>query len=132
MSEKFHFEIDRARGLVRITMSGFYEAEDVAAFVEARKKAHAELGLAPNAHMTLNDLRGMKVQSQDTVRAFQAMLTAPEYRSRKLAFVADRNLATMQLERTLVARDAKIFTDIPSAEAYLFAEEDSAPVRRFG
>lgn len=132
MSEKFHFEIDRARGLVRITMSGFYEPEDVAAFVEARKKAHAELGLAPNAHITLNDLRGMKVQSQETVRAFQAILTAPEYRSRKLAFVVDRNLAAMQLDRTLVARDAQIFTDTASAERYLFAEEESQPQRRFG
>lgn len=132
MSEKFRIEIDRARGLVRITMSGFYEPEDIAAFVEARKKAHAELGLPANAHMTLNDVREMKVQSQDTVRAFQAMLTAPEYRSRKLAFVVDRNLAAMQLERTLIARDAQIFTDIPSAERYLFAEEERAPLRRFG
>ncbi|HEY0324444.1 MAG TPA: hypothetical protein VGC46_00525 [Allosphingosinicella sp.] len=132
MSDKFRFEIDRAHGLVRITMSGFYEAEDVAAFVAARKKAHDELGLAPNAHMTLNDLREMKVQSQDTVRAFQAILTAPEYRSRKLAFVVDRNLAAMQLERTLVARDANIFTDIASAERYLFADEETQPLRRFG
>ena len=132
MNEKFQFEIDRARGLVRITMSGFYEPEDVAAFVEARKKAHEELGLPRNAHMTLNDLRGMKVQSQDTVRAFQALLTAPEYRSRKLAFVVDRNLAAMQLERTLIARDAQVFTDIPSAERYLFADEGAEPIRRFG
>ena len=132
MSEKFHFEIDRARGLVRITMSGFYEAEDVTAFVEARAKAHAALGMAPNAHRTLNDLRGMKVQSQETVRAFQAILTAPEYRSRKLAFVVDRNLAAMQLERTLIARDANIFTDIASAERYLFADEEAQPLRRFG
>ena len=132
MSEKFRFEIDRARGLVRITMSGFYEPEDIAAFAEARKKAHAELGMPPNKHMTLNDLRDMKVQSQDTVRAFQAMLTAPEYRSRKLAFVVDRNLAAMQLERTLIARDAQIFTDVASAERYLFADEDNAEVRRAG
>ena len=132
MNEKFQFEIDRARGLVRITMSGFYEPEDVAAFVEARKKAHEKLGLPPHAHMTLNDLRGMKVQSQDTVRAFQAILTAPEYRSRKLAFVVDRNLAAMQLERTLVARDAQMFTDVPSAERYLFADEGAEPLRRFG
>ena len=132
MSEKFRFEIDPARGLVRITMSGFYEPEDIAGFVEARKKAHDALGLAPNAHVTLNDLRDMKVQSQETVRAFQAILTAPEYRSRKLAFVVDRNLAAMQLERTLVARDAKIFTDIASAERYLFGEEERAPLRRAG
>ena len=113
-------------------MSGFYEAADIAAFVEARKKAHAELGMAPNAHMTLNDLREMKVQSQDTVRAFQAILTAPEYRSRKLAFVVDRNLAAMQLERTLVARAAHIFTDVASAVRYLFADEKAQPQRRFG
>src|SRR5688500_15966094 len=103
MSEKFRFEIDRARGLVRITMSGFYEAEDIAAFVAARKKAHDALGLPANAHVTLNDVSDLKVQSQETVRAFQAILTAPEYRSRKLAFVVGRNLAAMQLERTLAA-----------------------------
>ena len=45
------------------------------------------LGCAPNAHLTLNDIRGMNVQAQDIVDAFQEMLAAPEYRSRRLAFV---------------------------------------------
>jgi hypothetical protein len=50
MSNKFTFTLDRDRGLVRISMQGFYTLDDVAAFFEARRKAHAELGLPRNAH----------------------------------------------------------------------------------
>ena len=45
MSDKFTFTLDRARGLVRISMHGFYTAEDVAAFFDARRKAHGRARL---------------------------------------------------------------------------------------
>ena len=45
MSGKFSFTLERDRGLVRISMHGFYRLDDVAHFFEARRKAHAELGL---------------------------------------------------------------------------------------
>lgn len=61
MSDKFTFTLDRARRLVRISMHGFYNLKDVAAFFEARRQAHAELGLPPNQHLTINDLRDMKI-----------------------------------------------------------------------
>ena len=131
MSDKFSFAIDRSRGLVRITMAGFYTLEDIRDFVAARKRAHEELGWAPNAHLTLNDVREMKVQPQETVQAFQAMLMAPEYRSRRLAFVVNKSLAQAQLARAVAGREAHFFNDIASAERYLFAEaSDAQPARR--
>ncbi|CAN5621167.1 hypothetical protein BH10PSE14_BH10PSE14_33340 [soil metagenome] len=133
MSATFSFAIEQTRGLVRITMAGMFSHADIRDFLDERRKAHAALGCGPNMHVTLNDVRGMKIQPQDTVTGFQEMLAAPEYRSRRLAFVAGRTLARSQLMRALANRDARCFEDIAHAEAWLFAEErDSAPRRAFG
>ena len=121
MDAHYTFEIDRARSLVRITMSGLFTLADIDAFLGDREKAHSELGCAPNRHLTLNDLRGMKIQHQEVVTAFRDMLAAPEQRSRRLAFVAGPTLAKSQLMRALSGRDARCFEDVASAEAWLFA-----------
>lgn len=132
MGAQFSFQIDRSRGLIRITMAGLFSHEAIADFLEARRQAHAELGLPPNAHLTLNDVRGMKIQAQDVVEAFREMLAAPEYRSRRLAFVANPTLARSQLMRALSNREAQCFEDPAIAEAWLLAEdpEDRARLRR--
>ena len=127
MAGTFSFRIDRSRDLVRITMAGFYTLEDIRAFLEARKKAHAALGCAPNAHLTLNDIRGMTGQPNTTVDAFAEMLAAPEYRSRRLAFVVGPNLARTQVLRALANRAGRCFTDPEAAEAWLLSE-GSEPV----
>ena len=133
MSAIFSFDIDKARGLVRITMAGLFTPADIRNFLAARRDAHVALGCAPNMHVTLNDVRGMKIQPQDSVAGFQEMLAAPEYRSRRLAFVAARTLARSQLMRALSSREARCFEDVAHAEAWLFAEErDVAPRRAFG
>ena len=115
-------------------MGGLFTLDDIAGFLEGRRRAHAELGCAPNQHVTLNDLRTMKIQSQEVVGAFRAMLADPLYRSRRLAFVAAQTLARSQLTRALDGRDARFFEDIEDAEAWLFAEEAEeaeAPPRRY-
>jgi len=114
-------------------MSGLFTPSDIEDFLVARHVAHAELGCAPNMHVTLNDVRGMKIQPQESVTGFQEMLAAPDYRSRRLAFVAARTLARSQLMRALSNREARCFEDVAHAEAWLFGEEyDSAPRRAFG
>src|SRR6478672_6466730 len=85
MNASFSFEIDRPRDLVRIQMSGLFTAADVAAFVEARRRAHAQLGCAPNRHLTLNDVRQMKIQTQEIVAEFRLMLSDPPPRLRRRA-----------------------------------------------
>jgi hypothetical protein len=127
MTEKFSFQIDRLRGLVRITMQGLFTVDDVADFVRERRRAHRGLGCEPNMHLTLNDVRGMKIQSQDVVTAFREMLADPEHRSRRLAFVASQTLARGQLIRALSSRKARCFEDTASAEAWLLAGDVRAP-----
>ena len=111
-------------------MSGLFSVADVAAFRTARDEAHRRLHCAPNQHRTLNDLRGMKIQQQEVVAAFRALLADPAYRSRRLAFVAERTLARSQLMRALENRDARCFDDPVAAEAWLLA--DDIPQRRAG
>ena len=123
MDAHYTFEIDRARSLVRITMSGLFTLADIEAFLRDREKAHAELGCGRNRHLTLNDLRGMKIQHQEVVTAFRDMLAAPEHRSRRLAFVAGPTLAKSQLMRAMSGRDARCFEDVASAEKWLFAAD---------
>jgi hypothetical protein len=124
MAEKFTFRIDHARGLVRITMHGFYDVNDVPAFFEARRTAHAELGLPPNRHLTLNDLRGMQVQKQAVIAAFHQGLAAPEEKARRLAIVVDAAMARGQATRAINSADTCYFTDVAAAEAWLLAGEE--------
>jgi hypothetical protein len=128
MDAKFSFHIDRSRDLIRIRMSGLFTLADIAAFLEARQRAHDELGCVPNRHVTLNDVSAMKIQSQDSVAAFREMLADPAFRSRRLAFVAAPTLARGQLLRALQDRDAhaRCFNSVEEAEAWLFAETQSA------
>ena len=134
MSATFTFDVDPTRNLVRIKMSGFFTLADIDAFLAARREAHAKLSCGPNEHFTLNDLRGMKIQSNETVFAFQAMLAAPEYRSRRLAFVVALTLAQGQLRRALDGRDdVCCFEDSAAAEAWLLSgDRDIAPRRAVG
>ena len=126
MSDKFTFTLDHERGLVRISMHGFWTLRDVDAFFDARRKAHAELGLPCNAHMTLNDLRGMKIQAQKVIEVFQQGLAVPEEKARRLAIVVDAAMARGQANRAIASVDTRYFTEIEPAEAWLFAEEEPA------
>ncbi|VXC43347.1 hypothetical protein [Sphingomonas sp. AX6] len=123
MSAEFSIHVDPSRDLVRIEMRGLFEPEDVQRFLRARTVAHRDLMCGPNRHLTLNDLRDMKIQPQQSVVAFRDMLADPVYRSRKLAFVAAPTLARSQLMRALNGREAKCFEDIASAETWLFADD---------
>ena len=91
----------------------------ILAFLAARRDAHAKLRCAPNRHVTINDLRGMKIQSQAMVDTFRAVLADPLYRSRRLAFVVGPTLARTQLIRAIAGRDARCFDDAWAAEAWL-------------
>jgi hypothetical protein len=121
MSAEFSIEVEPERDLVRIVMHGFFTPADIADFLEARRVAHAKLRCPRNWHLTINDLRGMKIQPQDSVAAFQSLLADPAYRSRRLAFVIGRTLARSQLSRALSGRDARCFGTIVEAEAWLFS-----------
>jgi hypothetical protein len=123
MAAHFTVRAEPSRDLIRITMSGFFNADDVQAFYEERAAQHARLTCGPNQHVTLNDVSAMKVQSQEVVAAFQDLLADAAYRSRRLAFVVDRTLARSQLMRALNGRTAKCFENRVTAEQWLFAHD---------
>lgn len=126
MGGEFRIEVEAPRNLVRVSMSGFFTDENVREFLEERAAAHRRLRCGPNEHLTLNDVRAMDVRSQDMVESFREMLAAPEYRSRRLAFVVTSPLSRMQLMRTISGREARCFEDMHSAEAWLFECEARA------
>ncbi len=125
MGGEFHIHVDVARSLVRITMSGFFTEADIRAFLAEREAAHRLLRCGLNEHVTLNDMRDMDVRSQEVVESFRSILAAPEYRSRRLAFVVTGSLSRMQLMRTLSGRDARCFDDPWAAEDWLLSEGDA-------
>jgi hypothetical protein len=129
MREKFTFTLDRERGLVRIKLQGFWSLRDVEAFFETRRKALAELGLPRNQHMTMTDVRGMKIQAQDVILSFQAGLAVPEEKARKLAIVVDAAMARGQANRAINSVDTRYFTDPDAAETWLFAGEPATRSR---
>lgn len=126
MSADFTIDVEPERDLVRIRMSGFFTPEDIEAFLAARAGEHARLTCGPNQHLTLNDLREIKIQAQESVEIFRTMLADPAYRSRRLAFVIGKTLARTQLGRALDQRYARCFEDTATAEAWLFADRDRA------
>lgn len=126
MGAIFKIEADPVTNLVRHYLAGFFEAADVERYVAARDAAHAKLTCGPHAHVTLVDVRDMKIQPQEIVQAFGAVLANPRYRSRKLAFVFSLSLARKQLVRASEGRSARFFTDIAEAEAWLLAADSPA------
>ena len=134
MSAIFSIQAEPERDLIRITMAGLFTPEDIQLFYAEREIAHAKLTCGRNAHFTINDLRGMKIQPQESVAGFQQMLGAPEYRSRRLAFVIGQTLARSQLQRALAGRgpDVRCFDTVAEAEAWLFSGAVAGDLRDAG
>lgn len=60
MHSRFSIEVDRPRDLVLIVLTGLFVPEDMSAFLEARRQAHAKLACTPGQHITLTDLRSVR------------------------------------------------------------------------
>jgi hypothetical protein len=123
MNATFSFDVDVVHSLVRITLGGFFAADDIAGFAAARARAHEQLRCAPNQHVTMVDLRSIKIQSQESVAGFAAILASPVHRSRRIAFVVETSLARMQLKRAAGERADGIFLSLADAERWLLAPE---------
>lgn len=129
MQASWSIDVDTALSVVRITLRGFFTPADVAAFEADRDRAHAKLRCAPNQHLSLTDVREMKIQPQETVHAFHALLSNKRHHSRKIAFITASSLARMQLLRAAESRTARMFTDPVEAERWLFEDEPVMPLR---
>ena len=125
MNAHYSIRIDPERDLVHIELAGLFGEEDIPTYRNERRAAHAQLRCGANAHFTLVDLRELKIQPQESVAAFQAILANPEFRSRRIAFVVAPTLTRSQLLRALAGRGTCCFETVAEAEAWLL--EDRAP-----
>ncbi|WP_404365618.1 hypothetical protein AB5I39_09270 [Sphingomonas sp. MMS24-J45] len=105
--------------LVDITVGGVFDVPRVIQVALDVKAAIDSLGLGPGEHLTLFDVSGFSLQSQDVVAALQSVLGDPRYTSRRLAVVADATLSPMQMQRVLKRDTAQWFNNRRVAEAWL-------------
>lgn len=73
--------------MLYITMSGFFGRSDVEALRTDLVDKIKCLGAARNQHLTLCDVAGMAIQTQDIVAEFAVLVATPELQAKKLAFV---------------------------------------------
>lgn len=119
MTAHYTIVADKPRATLRVTMWGFFGAADVDAFARDLTLSLAELDVAPNAHKMLCDLREMKIQPQDTVAAFGAVVGSAAFRSRRLAVVIGKSLVRKQAMRLIDREDVSYFDSVQPAEYWL-------------
>lgn len=120
MQAHFDIAVDTDRDFIRIAMKGFFQPDDVQRFLVALNDAYRRLSCDRHQHLTLCDIREMKIQTQDIVMAFNGVLSQPAYRSRGRAFVVASTLARLQLVRAVGEGDGRYFATAEEAEAWLF------------
>jgi hypothetical protein len=126
MTPTFTITIEPERKLLRVTLGGFFDLQDVIALENEKRAALLRLGCAQNEHLSLIDVSGCKLQSQDVVQAFQSAIGDKRYMSKRIAFVTGSSLARMQVRRMLERKDAAFFETVEAAEAWLFEADAQA------
>ncbi|MBB3175519.1 hypothetical protein FHR90_003375 [Endobacter medicaginis] len=96
-------------------MGGFFDGATIVSMKTERVRVIAALPCPANAHITLCDIRQMKIQSQERVQDFARLVGGDDIRSKRLAFVTGASLARIQ---------AKRLTDRPGVE--FFSNPDTA------
>lgn len=115
--------VDRARTLVTVTASGFFTMPMLEAASRDLHVAIRSLGALAGSQVTLYDYRGLNVVQQPVLERFGRFFTDEGMRvlwARRVAFVTDSALLTMQLQRIKRA-GMSVFADPASATAWLFA-----------
>ena len=126
MPARYSFQIDPRRNLVRMELHGFFSPDEIAAFDHDRRVAYRQLRCGPNDHVTLVDMRGTHIQSQEAVTGFARSIADQGTKSRRIAFVLTRSLARLQVKRAAAGRDAAFFLTIEEALDWLLADEAAA------
>ena len=121
MAPKFEIDIDPASRLVKLKLCGLLSVDDVRYFAAAQRKAYNKLGEFRGRHRTLCDVSECKIQLQQVVEAFRALMNDPELMSERMAFVTGSSPSKMQIRR-LIGRDAcRFFDNASDAECWLLA-----------
>lgn len=119
MSATYAIHVEPA-GFMKFTLAGFFDAETAQRFASDRADAFKRLRCPPNAHVKLVDASKLDLQSQMIATMLQRMMSDPQTRSRRLAFVADSALLQLQIRRLVGERPhVRFFIDSSEAEHWL-------------
>ena len=121
MTATHDIRLDPVRKLLTLTLTGFFDPAEVATVRADIAAGIAKLGCAPNRHLTLVNISDSKLQAQESVAAFGAIIVDPRFMSRKLAIVVGSSLARMQVRRILLRDDAECFASETAARSWLFS-----------
>ncbi|GGB33092.1 hypothetical protein GCM10011380_23190 [Sphingomonas metalli] len=116
---------DPDRGLLRITLSGFFTVDDVAAYEAARVLHVSRLRCPIGQHLTLADVTGLDIQTQDVVAAFTRVVGDPRYRPRRLAVVVPHTLTRIQAMRAVDGPGVRVFRSVAEAEDWLLSDPEA-------
>ena len=122
MTSGYEIQLDPVRKLMTLTLSGFFDVQQVPKIADDIAAAIGRLNCPPNQHLTLVDVCDSKLQAQDTVAAFGAIIARPHLMARRLAVVVGSSLARMQVRRILLRDDAQVFDSRTEARAWLFGD----------
>lgn len=120
--------VDRRNAIVSMRLWGFFSLEDAEKAAADLHDAIRSLGPRAGKHVTLYDLTETQVASTELVEHFGRYFTDPAFASiwaRKVAFVTESALATLQLRRVQNDRtDIRIFAERQAAMSWLLDEEE--------
>jgi hypothetical protein len=119
----YTIEIDAVRKLLRLQLIGFWTPEIAAAFVEAQQAAVRRISFQPHQHLVLADLSAFNLQSQVVVGICRDLIAKAPLPSKRLAIVGGEGLARIQIKRILVRDRMEVFSNVSSAEDWLFRVE---------
>lgn len=117
MAAEFTLITDVRYNLMRVEMAGFFDEDDVKHFAAEYRSRLTHLN-APG-HLTLVDIRAMKIQPQSVVGAFSSLLASPDVQSLRLAFICSSSLARLQAQRLTDREGVKFFEDEDEALKWL-------------
>jgi hypothetical protein len=118
---KFVVQSFPERHYIEVKLSGFFTEGDMAKFLEALVAERAKLDPDLSKRRTLYDVSEFRMQAQDTVEAFAAMIADPSNQPGRLAVYVGDAAVRMQVNR-VVHKDSLVATDIEAAQKWLWQE----------
>ena len=125
MSKPFTIESEPARGLLRLTLGGFWTGETLLAFAAAVHDAASALPCGLGNQRVVVMLTGWPVQSQELFAALLAYLRDAEPKARRVALVTQPGLTRLQARRLLDPGYMAMFDREEDARAWVLAEGET-------
>jgi SpoIIAA-like len=117
---KFQVDPVPESNYLEIKLSGFFSEKDMIAFVKALETARLELDPDISKRRSFYDVSEFRVQSQDIVTHFGALVNDRKNLSSRIAVYVGDAAVKMQASR-LILDNARIFEDEEEARAWLWS-----------